>query len=270
MPAKNGFELQDHDIEILRYVFMLRAATIEHLSALSARSPKALRARLLKLTARRYLVSVRRWMQNHIYALGPEARAVLLDAGYAPKSLAARRLRDHELKDIFIKHLLFMSDIHTKCLLQERRSTIKIIDWQHDGPGIWDHATLRDRNGNEVTLPVRPDAKITLKDTALPEGKNVFDFFLEADRGTMSGERMEEKIQAYLSYHRTQRYVAKYPGMKTFHVLTITATRSRARYLENHLAPILPTGPARRAYRFIAFEDFIIETLFEKKMSSGT
>jgi hypothetical protein len=109
---------------------------------------------------------------------------------------------------------------------------------------------------------VRPDAKITLKDTTRPEGRNTADFFLEADRGTMSGERMEQKIQAYLAYHKQQRYMQTYPGMKMFQVLMVTEARSRARYLEAHLASVLPTGPARRAYHFIAFEDFTLEALF--------
>ena len=49
MPAKDGFELQDADVELLGYVHELRMATLDHLAALSGRSEKALRARLLKL-----------------------------------------------------------------------------------------------------------------------------------------------------------------------------------------------------------------------------
>jgi hypothetical protein len=90
---------------------------------------------------------------------------------------------------------------------------------------------------------VRPDAKITLKDTTRPEGRNTADFFLEADRGTMSGERMEQKIQAYLAYHKQQRYMQTYPGMKMFQVLMVTEARSRARY-SKHIS--LPSSPQDR------------------------
>jgi uroporphyrinogen-III synthase len=70
MPAKNGFELQDGDVELLHCVFRLRLATIDHLAALSGRSVRALWGRLLKLKERRYLASVARFMQKRVYAIG--------------------------------------------------------------------------------------------------------------------------------------------------------------------------------------------------------
>ena len=263
MPAKNGFELQDGDAELIHRVHQLRAATLhDHLVPLSGRSEKALRARLLKLTERRYLASVARFLQKHVYVLGAEAIPVLIEAGFASHSIAGRRVRDREFKPMTIHHLLFVSDILTKLFIEERTSRIKIIDCQHDGPPLWDHATAHDGHGNEITLPVRPDLKLALKDASRPEGRNVADFFVEADRGTMSGDRMEQKILAYLGYYKERRYAQKYPGMKMFQVLTVTETRSRAEYLAQHLAGVLPTGPARRAYHFVPFEDLTLETLF--------
>jgi hypothetical protein len=64
MPAKNGFQLQGSDIELLHFVHELRIATIDHLAALSGRSVRALWGRLHKLTERRYLTSVARFMQK--------------------------------------------------------------------------------------------------------------------------------------------------------------------------------------------------------------
>jgi hypothetical protein len=269
MPAKNGFEIQNGDIELVHDVHELRAVRLDHLSALSGRSEKALRARVLKLARRRYLAIVARFFQRHVYVLGPEAAPLLIEAGFAPHSIAKRRVRDQELKSTTINHLLFVSDILTKLILQARTSPIKIEDCQHDGPPLWDHATGHDREGCEIALPVRPDVKLALKDSTRPEGRNVADFFVEADRGTMSGERMEEKFNAYLAYYKQQRYMKKYPGMKMFQVLTVTETRSRARYLETHLAPILPTGPARRAYHFIAFEDLALNALFPQRSDAA-
>ncbi len=76
---------------------------------------------------------------------------------------------------------------------------------------------------------------------------------------------MEQKIRGYLAYHKQQRYLKKYPQMKMFQVLTVTETRSRASYLESHLTPILPMGPARRAYHFVAFEDLTLDALFTQR-----
>ena len=75
MPAKNGFELQDSDIELLRFVYELRIATIDHLAALSGRSVRALWGRLHKLRERRYLTSVARFMQKQVYAIGSRGQA---------------------------------------------------------------------------------------------------------------------------------------------------------------------------------------------------
>ena len=96
MPANNGFELQDSDVAILNHVFQLRIATVDHLSPLSGRSVRALWNRLLKLKKRRYLASVARFMQKHVYAVGPLGVAALIENGYAPMDLAEKRLRHNE------------------------------------------------------------------------------------------------------------------------------------------------------------------------------
>jgi uroporphyrinogen-III synthase len=84
MPAKDGFELQDGDIDLYA-VYQLRIATIDHLAALSGRSVRALWGRLLKLKTRRYLASVARFMQKQVYAIGSKGVPVLIEYGYRQK-----------------------------------------------------------------------------------------------------------------------------------------------------------------------------------------
>jgi len=91
MPAKDGFQLQDGDIELLHAVYQLRIATIDHLAALSGRSVRALWGRLLKLKTRRYLASVARFMQKQVYAIGSSGVPVLVEHGYAPRGFTDRR-----------------------------------------------------------------------------------------------------------------------------------------------------------------------------------
>src|ERR1700704_4688037 len=124
MPAKNGFQLQDRDIELLHSVHQLRIATIDHLAALSGRSVRAMWGRLLKLRERRYLASVARFMQKQVYAIGSKGMPVLIEHGYAPQDLADRRLRHHELTEIGIRHSLFVADIHARMLLLTRTGPI--------------------------------------------------------------------------------------------------------------------------------------------------
>jgi hypothetical protein len=259
MPAKNGFQLQESDIELLHFVHQLRIATIDHLAALSGRSVRALWGRLLKLKERRYLASVARFMQRHVYAVGFTGIPVLIEHGYAPREFAEKRLRHRELTEIGIRHSLFIADIHTRMLLQTKSGPITLPHWE-EGRGLWE--TVPGRDG-DAPIPVRPDAYFVLKHAGRPEGKNKFHIFLEADRSTMSHERMAEKIGGYVAYYERRLHGKKYPGMHSFLVATVTETRGRAEELRKDLNPLIPHA-ARQAYLFIAFEDLRLTSLLPK------
>lgn len=260
MPSRNGIQLNTGDIEILRYVHELRMAHAEHLTSLTERSYKALARRLLKLRQERYLTRITRRPQKHVYAIGPEGISVLIEQGLAPQEIAGRRVRHQELKELFIKHFLLVVDVHVKLLLQTRSGPVKLVHWQ-EGPSLWDQVkVISDNQSREVTLPVRPDAWLTLQHSERPEGKNKLHFFLEADRSTMSHARMEQKIRAYLNYFQKELHKKKYPGMRFFHVLTVTESRGRASSLAAEMLEAMP--PATRAwYPFVAFEDLTIPAL---------
>jgi hypothetical protein len=246
MPAKNGFQLQDRDIELIHYVFQLRLATIDHLSALSGRSRRALWNRLLKLKQRRYLSTVTRFMQKQVYAIGSQGVEVLIEYGYAPV-------------DLRIRHSLFVADIHARLMLLRRDGPIRLARWR-EGPALWDTVTTLPAS---AAVPIRPDAYFILKRAGLPEGKNTFHFFLEADRSTMSHSRMAQKISGYLAYYNQGRHAKMYPGMNAFVVATVTETRSRAEELRNDLYSLIPRG-SRHAYLFIPFEDLTLAALLPK------
>jgi hypothetical protein len=258
MPTKNGFQLQDQDIELLHFVYQLRIATIDQIAALSGRSVRALWGRLLKLKQRRYLASVARFMQKHVYAIGSEGVLVLVEHGYASKEFAKRRLRQNELTEIGIRHSLFIADIHSRLLLLTKTGPIKLTCWE-EGSTLWDTVT----GGDESQIPIRPDAYFVLKHVGRPEGKNVFHVFLEADRSTMSHERMAGKINGYVAYYDQRLHARKYPSMRSFLVATVTETRSRAE-LRKDLHPLIPRSAARDAYLFIAFEDLTLGSLLPK------
>jgi hypothetical protein len=260
MPAKNGFQLQDRDIELLHAVYQLRIATIDHLAALTGRSVRALWGRLLKLKERRYLASVARFTQKHVYAIGSEGIPVLIEHGYAAPEFREKRLRHHELTEIGIRHSLFIADIHTRMLLLTRSSSLALAHWA-EGSVLWDSVVARK---DTPAIPVRPDAYFILKHAERPEGKNKFHIFLEADRSTMSHERMASKITGYVSYHEQHRHPKKYPGMRTFMVATVTETRRRAEELRKDLHPLIPHAGWREAYLFVSFEDLTLSTLLPK------
>jgi len=265
MPAKNGFQLQDRDIELLNFVFHLRLVTIDHLAALSGRSVRALWGRLHKLRERRYLASVARFMQKQVYVIGSAGVPVLVEHGYAPRDLAAKRLRHHELTEIGIRHSLFIADIHARMFLLTRSGPIKLAHWQ-EGSVLWDSVTLRK---GESPIPVRPDAYFVLQHTGRAEGKSKFHVFLEADRSTMSHERMAAKIAGYVAYYDAGGYRQKYRGMRAFIVATVTQTRERAEELRKDLHPRIPHAASRDAYLFIPFEDLTHASLLPKVATSA-
>lgn len=257
MPTKNGFELQERDIEIIHTVYELRVAHIGHLQLLTGRSDIALWRRLRKLREHRYLNSVRRILQKHVYAIGSAAKPLLIEEGYAEKDLIDRRLRHNEATEIGIRHSLFVADIHARLLMLTKSGRVRIALWR-EGPGLWDSISIKEGG---AAAPVRPDAYLVLHDASRPKGKDRFHIFLEADRSTMNHTRMAEKISAYLSYYDQGRHTKKYPDMQTFTVATITQTRPRADELREDLHALIPRAAWRQAYPFIAFEDFALAAL---------
>jgi hypothetical protein len=259
MSKKAGFQLQESDLELLHFTHDLRLATIDHLSALSGRSVRALWNRLLKLKKQKYLSSVARFMQRHVYAVGTAGAAVLTEAGFAPGTLNARRLRHRELSEIGIRHSLFIADIHSRVLLETRSGPIRLHHWQ-EGPTLWDSVIPRQ---GEAGIPIRPDAYFVLKRKELLEGRNCFHIFLDADRSTMSHERMAQKVSEFLAYYEQRLYARKYPDMPRFLVATVTQTQSRASELRADLYSLIPRT-ARQAYLFIPFEDLTLTALLPK------
>lgn len=250
MPATTGFQFIQSDLTLVRYVHELRLATIEHLAALSTRSYKQTQKRLAKLEERGYLQCIARRPNKHVYTIGREGVPILIEHGYAPNELAERRLRQNELKELGIRHAVFIADIHVKLMQLTRTQSLVISNWV-EGPSLWDRVTT----SNNVPIPIRPDAWFTI------DGPNgAAHFFLEADRGTMAHSRMREKATGYAAYFQQQRHLKKYPGMKVFRVATITETRGRADGLAAEFRTMMP--PAwLAAYPVIPFEDLTIETL---------
>jgi hypothetical protein len=72
---------------------------------------------------------------------------------------------------------------------------------------------------------------------------------------------MAAKITGYLAYYEQGLHAGKYPGMPTFTVASITQTQSRAQELRDDLQTLIPHAAARRAYPFIAFEDFTLASV---------
>jgi hypothetical protein len=239
------------DAEIVHYVYQLRMATLDHLAALTHRSQKALERRLPKLRDARYLVRLRPRPHKGLYVLGSEGVSVLIEGGYARRELADKRRRETEWKDLLIPHALLVASIHAKILILCRESSVNLVDWQHEQPKLCDSV----HTPNEGKLPIQPDAYFALGERQ----RHPMHFFLEADVGTMSHDRIAKKIKAYVAYHQQQLHVKKF-GIPSFQVAVITQTKARAENLQAEFHPAM-SAAQRRAYHFISLDALMLDTL---------
>lgn len=260
MPAKNGFVLQDRDIDLLNFTLQLGLVTLDHFARHTERTRHGIYKRVARLEEQRYLSRITKQPEKAIYQLGPQGALLLIEHGYAPESIASRRMRANELKPLGRAHALLITDIHAELLRETKNRPEKIALWRQD-VGLRARVRSRDAGGRQTVFNVEPDAYFILERTDRPEGKNRSHYFVEADRSTMSNDRIAGKIRGYIAYHNQQQFLKTYPGMKSFRVAVITETRKRAESLRARLAYLLPTAPLQRAYQFMALEDMTLDAL---------
>jgi hypothetical protein len=248
------FQLTSSDIEMIEYLYQLRIGTINHLSALTGRSYKKVHGRLFKLIENRYLARIKLPLQKHLYVLGRAGVPVLVERGIAPKEALEWRLRHHELKELFLKHQLMIVELHTMMRIAAVQNGIRVATWK-EGKGLWDRVTVTDPSGKTI-LPIRPDAFFTLE-SAPENGPRTFNFFLEADRSTMTHERFQKKIRAYWAYLEQGLHTRRY-GIRSFRVVTTTITHARALNLCEAAKEVLPPE-ARKYFLFASMQDLSLE-----------
>ena len=239
MPAtKAGFEFTDDDATLVKYIHECRFSTVDHLAALTERRAKDVHRRLHKLVPRNYLRAIIRRPQKTLYTTGKEGISVLVEHGVASRELLEWRVRNEEMKDLFLNHAILVSDIYVRLAVASRTSNLKLVEWRQDR-GLWDSAPVV-IDGEQTTLPVRPDAYFILEDKERLPGKNRVSFFVEADRSTTTHRRFQNKLVAYWSYltHALQKEKL---GVPHFRVATITLTAERAKGLCEAAREVLPS-----------------------------
>jgi hypothetical protein len=254
MAELRSFQFSDGDLDLLRWCYALRFATIDHFTALSKRHRPALARRIVRLVERGYLTRFVFTGHKHIYAIGKAAIPILVEQGIAPAELLTARLRTSELKELFIKHAQMIADVHTTLMLASAGSAIKLVAWK-EGQELFDTVTVQGRESRR--LPVRPDGFFVLQDTSRPPERNTLPFFLEADRSTTTHARFMDKVAAYWEYLNQGLYTKKY-DRKFFRVVTITLTDERAANLAADARAALPPA-AHRFFLFSSCKQFSFE-----------
>lgn len=219
--------LTQRDLDILAAVESHRLLTSYHLQALIDGSVQQILRRLQMLYHAGYLDRIRpRFVQGGgsarmVYAITNRAIRALQDRGVLESSSRTDwNAKNRSLHDLSIRHRLLVSHARAVVELACRRAGCQLLCWK-EGAALFDRVEVALPEGY-APVPVAPDAFFALQDA-----KGRMNFFLEADRGTMTIGRFVRKLQAYAAYFRGGRHKDKF-SIRYFRVLTVTSTPARA------------------------------------------
>lgn len=220
--------LTDRDLDILAAVESHRLLTSEHVQALIDGSGQQILRRLQKLYHAGYLDRIRPRVVNGggsakmVYAVTNKGVGTLQkEARIARATTTDWNAQNRDLHDFSIRHQLLVS--HVRCVVElacKGRSDVRLLFWK-EGREMYDSVEVALAEGY-IRVPVAPDAYFALED---PKGR--MNFFLEADRGTMTVKRFTRKLKAYAAYFKEAKHKDKL-GIRYFRVLTVTTSPARS------------------------------------------
>ena len=220
-------KLQPRDIALLRDVADFRFLNTEQILALHSGGKRNMLRRLSALYQHGYLdrpqsqTSARLPSSHMVYTLGRKGAAVL-SANAEEREGIYRRLRETEKTLPLISHSLMISQFRVCLALAAKRLGAKILRWSQ---GEELKRLLRQAHGENPSLV--PDGLFTI----LHNGDEI-NFFLEADRGTMTTEKFVNKLKIYWSWKMNERLKNEL-RLTRFRVLTIAPSERRSDSLRN-------------------------------------
>lgn len=246
-------KLQPRDITLLRDVADFRFLNTEQVLALHEGSRRNLMERLSRLYHHGYLdrpvsqSSARLTSSHMVYSLGRKG-AELLSKDATEREGIYRRVKEIERTLPLMAHSLMISQFRVCLTLAVKAHGAKLSRFTQ-GYDLKD--MLRDVHGENPSLV--PDAFFTLEDK-----KDVINFFLEADRGTMPTERFVNKLKTYWSWRSDERLKNKL-RLSRFRVLTITPSVGRSDSLRNAGKGGDPRGEGSLMFLFACEKDYSLE-----------
>lgn len=156
---------------------------------------------------------------------------------------------------LFLDHLLHTNDVRLGLTAAIQASGCRVTRWIDDRSlrrrEMKEYVTLKTDVGADEKVAIVPDGFFSLV-----QGEKVFHHFVEVDLATVvglsskSGRRdWARKVRAYLAYHQSGQYKARY-GAQEFRVLTVTTGTGR---LEN-LRAITEEAGGKNRFWFTTFE----------------
>jgi hypothetical protein len=244
------FALTKRDLEIVKTVRDFRLMTSAHIQALADGSNQGVLRRLQKLFHAGLLdrLSPRtRYGEGSakmVYAITNHGVRTLHKAGLITDPTTTDwNFQNRTLHDFSIHHTLLIAHIRTVLTAACRlHPDLKLLFWR-EGPATQDAIEVALREGYQ-RIPVAPDAYFALEDA-----KGRTNFFLEADRGTMTLKRFHLKLKAYAAYRRGKKHHDKF-GIQHFRVLTVTSSAVRCKNLAGAVEEDDDLRPLARMFLF--------------------
>ena len=235
-----GIVLQKRDLKILELIFDYRFLRSDHIKALvqdggvELKTNQVILKRLQKLFHNGLLDrprdQVRYDMQGSdrmIYALGNGGADVLTEALGIDRGKIDWLKKNREVKRYYLQHVLMISEFRAALeLALKGRRDVELVFWKQ-GDEIRDKVVATDEKGDKARYPIWPDGFFCLK-----TARGSLNFFLEADRSTMTNARFVRKVRGYWAYWKAGGHTKKY-GIKYFRVLTITRSEARKENLRS-------------------------------------
>jgi hypothetical protein len=238
------------DLSILKAVFENRFMDFSLLNSLFppdlartplhvfTKEPKApgsnLRKRLKKLHLYQFLERLNTHRtEEHIYAIGQKGADELL-ARNAEENLNISIQHRYDWKEksydphrLYVEHTLMVARFRVALEVATRNHpSVKLLHFERESKDL--KYTWK-TNGKKPCI--NPDAYFVLQDTKQPPGKQLYAYFLEADRHNVSKERMLERYTQYSLFLAEKEYKNAFPNMEFFRVLTIAPNEKHAKAL---------------------------------------
>ena len=254
LEESDPLKLQPRDITLLRDVGEFRFMNTPQILALHQGGERNLLRRLSSLFQHGYLdrplkqTSAKLSSSHMVYALGRKG-AELLSKDAKEREGIYRRVKEVERTLPLMAHSLMISQFRVCLTLAAKTHGVKITRFTQ---GYDLKEMLRDVHGENPSLV--PDAFFTLEDKG-----DVINFFLEADRGTMTAERFVNKLKIYWSWRDDERLKKKL-RLARFRVLTIAPSERRSDSLRNAGKGGDPRGEGSLMFLFASETEYSLAT----------
>jgi hypothetical protein len=217
--------LELRDVDIIEAVYRYRVLKQIHIQSLFFGSASGAKYRLERLYDSGYLERkplprlIGGGRQPILYILDKRGAEVLKsERGYEglrwyPSS--------KDVTDLFLEHTIAINDFMVSLGAACGKHSFEIESWQTENEikADFDRVNVKVSSGKHVSTPILPDAIFSF--IAFNQRNRCF---LEVDRGTEKVENFKNKIRAYIAYHESGKYEARYHAT-AMRVLTVISTR---------------------------------------------